>query len=113
MKKYILAAAVLAIAAEAHAYSQQQDKLLEQLAEAAYLISDICPSLSLPETQSLALLLSLNFIATETAVDEMKKRAAKDPWGIRQSRPDLACLLGWTRYGNTGTQLKGLLRAKP
>jgi len=112
MKKYILAAAVLAIAAEAHAYSQQQDKLLEQLAE-AYLISDICPSLSLPETQSLALLLSLNFIAAETVVDEMKKRAAKDPWGIRQNRPDLACLLGWTRYGNTGTQLKGLLRAKP
>lgn len=112
MKTCILAAAIFAAAAQANAFSQEEDQFLDHLAE-AYLISDICPSLSLPEEKSLAYLLSLNFIEAETAVDEMKKRAADDHWGIRKDRPDLVCMLGWTRYGKTGTQLKGLLRTKP
>ncbi|OBY04465.1 hypothetical protein BAE36_24965 [Rhizobium leguminosarum bv. trifolii] len=112
MKTCVLAVAIFAAATQANAFSQEEDQFLDHLGE-AYLISDICPSLSLPEAKSLSYLLSLNFIEAETAVDEMKKRAAEDHWGIRKDRPDQVCLLGWTRYGNTGTQLKGLLRAKP
>ncbi|TBB28124.1 hypothetical protein ELH48_13650 [Rhizobium ruizarguesonis] len=112
MKTCILAAAILAAASQAHAFSPEEDQFLDHLAE-AYLISDICPSLSLPDPKSLAYLLSLNFIEAETAVDQMKKRAADDHWRIRKNRLDQVCLLGWTRYGDTGTQLKGLLRTKP
>lgn len=110
MKTCIMAAAIFAAAAQANAFSQEE--LFDHLAE-AYLISDICPSLSLPEPKSLDFLLALNFVEAETAVDEMKKRAAADHWGIRENRPDMVCLLGWTRYGDTGTRLKGLLRMTP
>jgi len=110
MKTCILAAAIFAAAARANAYSPQQDQLLEWLAE-AYLITDVCPSLELPKADALGVLLRLNRIDVEAAVEEINTRAAKDPWGIRKNRPDMVCLLGWANFGKSGT--KGLLYLKP
>ncbi|MBB2698964.1 UNVERIFIED_ORG: hypothetical protein GGI66_003641 [Rhizobium esperanzae] len=112
MKTCILAAAFFAAAAQANAFSQEQDQFLDQMAE-AYLISTICPSLALPKTDALGLGLRLNKIDVEAAVVEINTRTAKDPWGIRKNPPDLVCLLGWSRYGSGGTKRKDLLHMKP
>ncbi|MEJ6845082.1 hypothetical protein V3589_02515 [Sinorhizobium fredii] len=110
MQKWLVGVSLLAMTAEAKAFSPQQEQFLDQVAE-AYVISDVCESLGF-QTEALAVALRWNRLEGPAAVEEIRKRSAGDRWGIRQNRPDMACVLGEMYYGKQGTKRQGLLHPK-
>ena len=110
MKNYILVAMAFVTSTSAYAFSQQEDKFLDEVAE-AYVISAACPTLAI-ETSGLSFALTMMRMDGQVAVTEIERRAAEDKWQIGKKRSDMACVIGEMYYGKNGTKKRGLLHRR-